>query len=127
MELHGDPRTKRGPSAFLKKLLADGVHHEETVYADLKPVRVTYAPGDLAGGARETLRLMRAGTPLIAQGVLMYGDRVGIPDLLELRPGASALDGATYEPVEIKTARAVKPVYRLQPSFTRTTPPSTVS
>jgi uncharacterized protein len=117
MELHGDPRTKRGPSAFLKKLLADGIDHEESIYADLKPVRVSYPKGDFAAGALETLRLMQAGTPLIAQGVLVHGDRVGIPDLIERRPGTSALGDFTYEPVEIKTARAVKPVYRLQLAF----------
>lgn len=116
-EWFGDPREKRGPSAFLRKLLADGVHHEEAIYADLGPARVSYPPGDHAAGARETLRLMRAGTPLIAQAVLRSGDRLGISDLLERRPGQSALGDFVYEPVEIKTARSVKTVYRLQLAF----------
>ncbi|MGH7724659.1 MAG: TM0106 family RecB-like putative nuclease [Candidatus Eiseniibacteriota bacterium] len=116
-EWFGDPREKRGPSAFLRKLLADGVQHEEAIYADLNPARVSYPPGDHAAGARETLRLMRAGTPLIAQAVLQSGDRLGIADLLERCPGHSALGDFVYEPIEIKTARSVKTVYRLQLAF----------
>jgi uncharacterized protein len=117
-ELHGDPAVKRGPSAFLQKLLSDGVQHEQAIYSRLSPERVTYAPGDHASGAAETRRLMAAGAPLIAQAVLRSADgRQGIADLLERRPGHSALGDWTYEPVEIKTARAVKPVYRLQLAF----------
>lgn len=116
-EFHGDPRQKRGPSAFLKKLLADGVQHEEAIYADLKPARVSYPPGDLVAGAAETLRLMKAGRPLIAQGVLVSGRRSGISDLLERHPGQSALGDYLYEPIEIKSARSVKSVYRLQLAF----------
>jgi len=116
-EFHGDPKDKRGPSEFLKKLLADGVHHEEAIYADMKPARVTYPHGDVEAGAAETARLMREGHPLIAQAVLRSGRRVGITDLLERRDGASALGDYTYEPIEIKSARSVKPVYRLQLAF----------
>jgi len=116
-EFHGDPRDKRGPSAFLTKLLADGLHHEEMIYAELQPARVSYTPGDRAAGAAETLRLMRAGVPLIAQGVLVSGRRTGTCDLLERRPGKSSLGDFVYEPVEIKSARSVKPVYRLQLAF----------
>ncbi|MEO6461459.1 MAG: TM0106 family RecB-like putative nuclease, partial [Candidatus Eisenbacteria bacterium] len=117
-ELHGDPGTRRGPSAFLKKLLSDGSAHEQAIYGRMEPVRVAYAPGDSLSGAAETRRLMDAGVPLIAQAVLRSSDgRQGIADLLERRPGRSSLGDWTYEPVEIKTARAVKPVYRLQLAF----------
>ncbi len=116
-ELHGDARLKRRPSAFLQKLLADGIHHEETIFADLQPTRVSYPANDFAAGAAATLRLMKAGTPLIAQGVLLDGDRMGVPDLLEKKPGTSALGAWTYEPIEVKSARGVKPVYRLQLAF----------
>jgi uncharacterized protein len=116
-EFHADHQAKRGPSEFLKKLLADGVHHEEAVYADLRPERVSYPVGDIAAGAAETTRLMRAGVALIAQAVLLVDRRIGIIDLLERRPGASALGDYTYEPIEIKNARSVKPVYRLQLAF----------
>jgi predicted RecB family nuclease len=116
-EFHGDPREKRGPSAFLSKLLADGMHHEEAIYADLQPARVSYPPGDVAAGAAETLRLMRAGKPMIAQGVLLSGRRHGVADLLERCPGHSALGDFMYEPIEIKSARSIKPVYRLQLAF----------
>ncbi len=116
-ELHGDPKRKRGPSAFLKKLLADGIQHEESIYASLQPARVPYV-SDRAVGQAETARLMAAGAPLIAQAVLRAADgRVGIVDLLERLPGRSALGDFTYEPVEIKTARAIKPVYKLQLAF----------
>ena len=103
-EFHGDPKQRRGPSEFLKKLLADGVHHEEAIYADLQPARVSYPPGNLEEGAAETARLMRAGKLLIAQAVLKSGRRVGIVDLLERRDGTSALGDYTYEPIEIKSA-----------------------
>ncbi len=116
-EFHGDSTSRRGPSAFLRKLLADGMQHEDAVYADLQPTRVVYPAGDQAAGAAETLRLMRAGAPLIAQAVLMSGRRYGVSDLLERRPGQSALGDYIYEPIEIKSARSVKPVYRLQLAF----------
>jgi uncharacterized protein len=116
-ERYGNPRDKRGPSAFLRKLLADGLQFEETIYADLQPARVSYPPGDHAAGMAETLRLMRAGAPLIAQGVLRSGERLGVPDLLERRDGRSALGDHHYEPVEIKTAHSVKTPYRLQLAF----------
>jgi multidrug efflux pump subunit AcrA (membrane-fusion protein) len=116
-ELHGDPKRKRGPSAFLKKLLADGIQHEESIYAALQPARVPWT-GDHAVGEAETRRLMAAGAPLIAQAVLRSADgRIGIVDLLEQVPGRSALGDYTYEPVEIKTARAIKSVYKLQLAF----------
>ena len=116
-EFFGDPREKRGPSAFLQKLMADGVQHEEAIYADLGPARVAYTPGNYEEGFRETVRLMRAGADMIAQGVLLSGKRLGIADLLERQPGQSALGDFTFEPIEIKTARSVKAVYRLQLAF----------
>jgi uncharacterized protein len=116
-EFHADATTKRGPSEFLKKLLADGIVHEEAIYESLQPARVTFPHGEYAVGVPETLRLLEEGRPLIAQGVLVSGRRVGITDLLERRPGRSALGDFTYEPIEIKTARSVKPVYRLQLAF----------
>jgi len=116
-EMHGDARQKRRPSAFLQKLLADGILHEETIFADLQPTRVSYPANDYAKGYAETLRLMRAGAALIAQGVLLDGDRMGVPDLLEKKPGKSALGAWTYEPIEVKSARGVKSVYRLQLAF----------
>lgn len=116
-EFHGDPGRKRGPSAFLKKLLADGIQHEESIYAALQPARVPYT-GDHAAGEAETRRLMAAGAPLIAQAVLRAPDgRMGIVDLLERVEGRSALGAYAYEPVEIKTARAIKSVYKLQLAF----------
>ena len=74
--------------------------------------------GDHAAGEAETRRLMAAGAPLIAQAVLRAPDgRMGIVDLLERVEGRSALGAYTYEPVEIKTARAIKSVYKLQLAF----------
>lgn len=117
-EIHGDPAVRRGPSAFLKKLLADGITHEAAIYASLGPVQTAYVRGDSEAGVAETMRLMREGCPRIGQAVLVAADgRKGVADLLERRPGTSALGDWTYEPVEIKTARAVKPVYRLQLAF----------
>jgi predicted RecB family nuclease len=117
-ELHGDPARRRGPSAFLRKLLTDGGEHERSIYARLEPVRVAATPGDPLAAVAETRRLMAQGVPLIAQAALRSADgRHGIVDLLERRPGPSNLGDWTYEPVEIKTARGVKPVYRLQLAF----------
>jgi uncharacterized protein len=116
-EWYGDAREKHAPTAFLRKLLDDGMQHEEAIYAGLGPVRVPYAPGDHSDGHAETLRLLRAGTPLIAQGVLKSGDRMGIVDLLEKKDGASSLGDFHYEPIEIKTAHSVKASYRLQLAF----------
>ncbi len=116
-ELHGDSTRKRGPSAFLRKLLADGHDHEAAIYETLAPARVPWT-GDPAAAAEETIRLLRAGAPLVAQAVLRSADgRTGTVDLLERVPGRSALGDFSYEPIEIKTARSVKPVYKLQLSF----------
>jgi uncharacterized protein len=117
-ELHRDHENKRGPSAFLRKLLADGMQHEEAIYAALAPARVPHTPGNRAAGAAETLRLKQAGVPLIAQAMLVSADgRRGDADLHERRPGRSKLGAYTYEPIEIKSARTVKSVYRLQLAF----------
>ena len=116
-EFHADPKERRGRSKFLQKLLEDGDAHEKAVYKGLAPSYVSYPDGDHAAGALETRRLLAAGHPRIAQAVLTSGRRLGIPDLLERRPGKSALGDFTYEPVEIKTARSVKSVYRLQLAF----------
>ena len=41
-EWFGDAREKRSPTAFLRKLLDDGMQHEEAIYKSLRPTRVPY-------------------------------------------------------------------------------------
>src|SRR5262249_39715788 len=116
-EFHGDPTQKRGRSKFLQKLLEDGDAHEKAIYKELAPAYVSYPDGDFAAAALEARRSPEPGGRRSGRAVLPPGRPQGIVDLLERRPGRSALGESTYEPVEIKTARSVKAVYRLQLAF----------
>ena len=81
---------------FVELLWKKGVAHEEKVvervgeYLDLRE-------GELQDRFVRTIRAMKDGVPLIYQGVLVYGNLKGIPDLLRRMPDGS------YAPIEIKS------------------------
>ncbi|MDY0302465.1 MAG: TM0106 family RecB-like putative nuclease [Candidatus Moranbacteria bacterium] len=81
---------------FVELLWNRGVAHEEEVvgrlgeYLDLRE-------GKLQDRFVRTVEAMRKGVPLIYQGVLVYGNLKGIPDLLRRMPDGS------YAPIEIKS------------------------
>lgn len=111
---HGDPALRLAPSAYERLLMQQGHAFEAQVVEGLHFVAPPYLPSDLEQGFRLTLDLMRSGTPLIYQGVLMAEDLVGIPDLLERVDGASALGNHHYQPVDIKLASEARTEHRLQ-------------
>ena len=96
-DLHG-PLEERSveENPFVELLWQKGVLHEERVvaslgeYADLRP-------GGMDERLNRTTEHMRAGTPLIYQGVLQHGELLGIPDLLRLS------GGGCYTPMDIKS------------------------
>ena len=122
LDLHGDREARHGPSEFLQKLLSDGRHHERAVIDRLGALRIGFDGKDVAGAAARTATAMAAGVPRIAGAVLVAGEDgrvecLGVADLLERVPGRSSLGAYHYEVVEIKTARRVKPPYRMQLAF----------
>jgi predicted RecB family nuclease len=72
--------------------------------ARLSPAVPVHPERDFAAGAAATLALMQQGVPWIHQGVLLHGDRLGIPDLLRRVTGESALGAHHYEVVDVKTS-----------------------
>ncbi len=112
----GDPKRKGDMPELAKKLLEQGVLHEEEYIKDLPLTAVDTALGE--AGYLETLRLMQAGTPLIYQGSIRSTiDGVqykGRPDLLEKVPGYSRLGDFYYRPVDIKNSKELKQAHWLQ-------------
>jgi predicted RecB family nuclease len=94
------PDLKAPPSEFDQMLFRKGQEHEGAHLATFPDyARPAYSPGDLAGGATATARLLEERKPVIYQGVLLSHDRglAGIPDLL-------IREGDTYLVREVKLA-----------------------
>lgn len=81
---------------FVELLWKRGVAHEESVVAGLGEY-LDLRQGTLQERFVKTISAMTNGAPLIYQGVLLYGNLKGIPDLLRRLPGGS------YAPIEIKS------------------------
>lgn len=88
---------------FVQLLWDKGVAHEEKIVQGIGEV-LNLKDGEESERIEKTLEAMRAGVPLIYQGVLRAGDLVGIPDLLQ-----SNGDG-TYLPIDIKSGMGVEGV-----------------
>lgn len=96
-DLYG-PLEERSPeeNPFVELLWQKGVLHEEKVvaslgeYSDLKD-------GPINERRDKTREHMKAGTPLIYQGVIEHGDLLGIPDLLRVD------EDGFYIPIDIKS------------------------
>lgn len=87
------------PNPFVELLWKKGVYHEEKVVAKLGNY-LDLREGSLDERSSRTLEALKNKTPLIYQGVLKYGNLLGIPDLLKCLP-----DG-TFVPVDIKSGAA---------------------
>lgn len=81
---------------FVQMLWDNGMAHEEKVvntlgeYLDLRP-------GSYEERFKKTIKALKSGVPLVYQGVLIFENLRGIPDLIKRQP-----DG-TYLPIEIKS------------------------
>jgi len=111
---HGDPALRLPLTAHDQLIMQQGQAHETSVMETVLHVRPEYEVIDLPAGFRETLRLMREGAPVIAQGVLMHDDLVGIPDVLRRIEVPSALGDHAYEPVDIKLSTRQRDGHALQ-------------
>ena len=83
-------------SPFVQLLWDRGVLHEADTINKMGEF-VNIGEGSLEERNAKTLEAMKAGTPLIYQGVIKYNELLGIPDLLKKMP-----DGF-YMPMDIKS------------------------
>lgn len=99
------PRSERRPPHPWEEFsLGRGRTFEAEYVAGLEPAVPAYPERDFTAGAQATLALLRQGVPWIHQGVLLHGDRLGIPDLLRRVEGRSELGEHHYEVVDVKTS-----------------------
>ncbi len=118
-DLYGDPSRKGDMPELAQKLLEQGVVHEQEYIKGLSVQAVLTV--DPTRAAQETLTLMRAGMPLIYQGVIEVEINGvlwrGRPDLLEKRPGLSAFGDWKYVPCDIKSSHSIHDMQELQLAF----------
>ncbi len=86
------------PNPFVQLLWDKGVFHEEKIIKTIGEY-VELSEGSYEQRFNGTLEEMKKGTNLIYQGVLIYENLLGIPDLLKKNG-----DG-TYTPIDIKSGR----------------------
>lgn len=113
-DVYGDQKLKKPNSAFTEKLIAQGVEHEEKILGE----RGSYVEVKARGNPskfKKTLALMKEGAPRIYHGLLMDGDMVGEPDLLERRDDRpSDLGPYHYVAIDIKSAEELNDAHRFQ-------------
>jgi len=117
LNLFGDQSSKLPVSDFLQQQFVKGLQHEQVVVSKLKFVKPEYKERDFGDGFRKTLALMKEGADLIYHGVLLSGDLVGEPDLLEKRKGKSKLGGHYYVVKDVKLGLSLKDEYVAQLMF----------
>lgn len=116
------PLATRPPSALVELIADKGDQHEhayvETLRAAGKRVMTIGRPAwtidDLRRGEADTLAAMRSGADSVVQAVFFDGQWNGYADVLERVERPSALGGWSYEVIDTKLARAVKPHFLLQ-------------
>jgi uncharacterized protein len=113
LDHHGDPSLRVGPDAYQVWLREQGRQYEAQVISTFAVEKLPYTYDNLEIGFEITLGLMREGVKHIYQGVLIDGDLVGIPDLLERVSGPSALGDWYYRPLDIKSASGPSVGHRL--------------
>jgi len=120
-----DPKLMDEESDFEKLLWERGMLHEEAALEELGLKAATVEWTTFEEGAKETLRLMKAGEKMIYQGLLSSPHMRGSPDLLKRVRGKSRLGSHYYVPLELKSGSAyenedngtLKLRYALQLSF----------
>ena len=91
-------------SEFSRHLMEMGKEHEQEIIKTMKVHQPDYKKGDFEDGFEKTVKLMKQGVDFIYQGVLMDGDKLGIPDLLIKQEGKSNLGEWHYIPADIKSS-----------------------
>jgi predicted RecB family nuclease len=112
------PRDFRTPPDEAAALLHEnGLAHERAVIDALGYPEIETENHDWEAAAARTLDAMRRGFPGIAQGVLIDGDRLARPDLLERVDGESRLGAWHYAPGDVKSALSPRSDAALQIGF----------
>lgn len=115
LNIYGDKRKKIAYSEFMQKKMKDGILHEKEVIKgkDFDEVKIknTY------DAFKKTLELMKSGAELIYQGVIVDGEMIGRPDLLEKRKGDSKFGEYHYVALDIKSGKRLKEEYKMQVMF----------
>ena len=93
---------------FTKHLLEQGRNHEKELVASIKASRPIFPFKDFEKGFLETLKLMKKKAEFIHQGVLIFEDHLGIPDLLIKQKGKSKLGKHFYIAADVKLSSKSK-------------------
>jgi len=104
--LDRDRRTP--PDEAMALLLEHGRRFEREIVEPLDYPAIGVVHGAWDEAFARTVGLMRQGVAGIDQGVLIDGDRLARPDLLERAPGASSLGEFHYIPGDVKSARTTR-------------------
>lgn len=101
-DVHG-PQEERltETNPFVQLLWDRGVLHELRIVEQIGAYE-DMSQGSLQDRFDRTVAAMKKRVPQIYQGVLIYGNLLGIPDILRLE------DGGQYVPVEIKSGRGLE-------------------
>jgi uncharacterized protein len=91
----------KDPNGFVELLWRKGVRHEENVISKIGTF-TNLKEGSIEERSAKTLEAIKNNVPLIYQGVIIYNNLLGIPDLLKRLP-----DGQ-YVPVDIKSGMGVE-------------------
>lgn len=115
-DAYGDPSKKAKTSEFAEKLIETGLLHEKRIIEDLAYIEVEDGPNDVR--FKKTVGLMKEGVTRIYHGLLIAGDMIGEPDILEKRTDRSSSLGAYYYvAIEIKSAERLSDAHKYQLTF----------
>ena len=110
---------KRQMSEGEKLRMENGLAHEAEVIRTVFGDRFTEVESGVSMNQafEQTLSLMRSGAQTIYQGVLMHGNWVGKPDILEKCPGQSIFGDWSYAPVDVKSSHSLEKYQKMQLVF----------
>ncbi len=116
-DVYGDQTKKGKIPPLIEMIHQDGLKHEKEMiksrkFEEIKPELFR----DLDEAFLATMELMKQGKN-IYHGVLMEGDWVGIPDLLEAREGKSNLGDHYYVVYDVKSGKDIRDEYKFQLVF----------
>ena len=116
-DLYEDQTKKKATPPLMQMIFEDGLRHEKEIIKSRKFEEIDQGLfKDLDEAFFATAELMKKGKN-IYHGVLMDEHWVGIPDLLEARPGKSKLGDHYYVVYDIKNSKDIKDEHKFQLVF----------